>query len=283
MLLSGLDITNSWGSVLSLSLEDISSGFVIKSIEGLDPVKATIVSSSFANMDGEQYHSSRREARNIKLTIGLEPDYAYTSVEQLRKQLYSFFMPKTAAIMTFKMFDKFATNILQQKLNLSIAARIESFEAPLFTDKPEAVISLMCFDPDFYDPNVVIFSGNTVSDLTETTLTYDGTVDTGVLFTLKPNRAITAFTIYSRPADQTLRTADFQYNLAAGDILQISSVLGNKYVTLVHGGTQMSVLYALSPQSAWFELQPGDVDLRVYATGAPIPYTIEYTNKYGGL
>ena len=74
MLLKTLKVTNSRGFTLDLPLEDISGGFIVKGIEGLGPVKATLVSSSFANMDGEQYHSSRRKARNLIVKLGLDPD-----------------------------------------------------------------------------------------------------------------------------------------------------------------------------------------------------------------
>lgn len=283
MLLNALNVTNSRGSVLSLPLEDISTGFAVKSIEGLDPVKATLVSSSFANQDGEQYHSSRREARNIKIKLGLEPDWAAEDVKTLRDQLYAFFMPKTKAMLGFHMFDVHAQNILEQTLDLLIAGRIESFDTPLFTDEPEVDISVMCFDPDFYDPIGVIFEGMTVSDQTEAVLAYKGTVETGVVLTLRPDRAIDEFTIYHRPPDESLRTIDFSYPLVAGDVLVITSVLGSKSVKLTRAGTESSVLFAISPQSGWLELQPGNNNLRVYATGAPVPFSIDYITKYGGL
>lgn len=283
MLLKGLDVTNSRGNVLSLPLEDAGLGFVVKEIKGLEPVKATLVSSSFANMDGEQYHSSRRETRNIVITLGLDPDYAVMSVEELRKQLYSYFMPKSSVSMKFHMYDKFAESYLDAYLDLSIVGRIESFTAPLFTQEPSVEVSLMCFNPDFVDPTTVHYTGNTVSSLVETILTYPGSVDTGALFTFTANRSVSEFTIYHRPPDQTLRVIDFNLALVSGDVVSINSVRGNKYVTLLRSGTLSSVVYALTPQSAWLELQEGDNSIRVYATGAAIPYSIDYTAKYGGL
>lgn len=283
MLLNALDVTNSRGSVLSLPLEDISGGFLVKDIQGLDPVKATIVSSSFANLDGEQYHSSRREARNIRIQLGLEPDYAIEDVKSLRDELYQFFMPKTKAVLGFHMFDRFAENILDQALDLKIDGRIESFESSLFTKEPSVDISVMCFDPDFYDPVSVIFAGSTTENPLETQLTYPGTVETGVLLTLNVDRDLPEFTIYHRPPDESLRTIDFTYPLLAGDVLKISSVVGAKSVLLTRAGVESSVLYGVSPQSGWLEIQPGINNLRVYAEGAPIPYTIEYIKKYGGL
>jgi hypothetical protein len=283
VLLNAVDVKNSRGSVLSLPLDDISAGFVVKEIKGLDPVKATLVSSSFANMDGEQYHSSRREGRDIVLSLGLEPDWATVDVKTLRDQLYDFFMPKTPATLTFKMFDKFTQSVLAQTLDLNIDGRIESFEAPLFTQEPGVDISIRCFDPDFVDPNPVEVDGMSTSGLTEGIFTYDGTVDTGIVFTFKPDRAMAEFTIYHRPPDQTLRTTDVSYPFLAGDVVEISSVQGSKYATLTRAGVKSSILYAVSPQANWIELQPGDNNFRVYATGAAVPWSMVYTNKYGGL
>lgn len=283
MLLNALNVKNSRGSVLPMPFEDISGGFIVQKIDGLGPVKATLVSSSFANMDGEQYHSSRREARNIVLSLGLEPDHAVLSVKDLRDQLYNFFMPKSEVTLTFHAFDKFATSVLNQILDLDIVGRVESCEPDIFTKDPTLVVSLMCFDPDFYAPIPVLVDGMTVADLTPTMLNYIGTVETGVVFTLRPNRSVPEFTIYHQPPDGTLKMVDVSYPLVAGDVLQISSIIGSKGVKLTRAGVESSIMYAVTPQSAWLELQPGDNSLRVYAGGAPVPYSIEYTNKYGGL
>jgi hypothetical protein len=281
MLLKTLRVKNSRGSVLELPLSDISEGLIVKGIEGLDPVKATLVSSSFANMDGEQYHSSRREARNIKLELALEPDYAVTSVKNLRDQLYKFFMPKTKVLLIFEMFDHHNVSVLG--FNLEIEGVIESFENTLFTKNPEVTISLMCFNPDFVDPRLVIFEASSVADLTELDLLYRGTIETGVIFKLRPQWGVNDFAIYHRPPDQTLRIVHFSYKLMPNDVLEISSIKRAKKVTLIRDGVESSILHALSPQSNWLDLYPGNNKLRVYADGPSIPYSIEYTNKHGGL
>lgn len=283
MLLNRLDVTNRQGTVLELPLEDNSNGFSVKGIEGLDPVKATLVSSSFSNADGEQYHSSRREARDIKLSLGLDPDYGTISVKDLRDALSNYFMPKSKVTLGFHMFDKFAVSIFLGSLDLIIDGYVESFEAPLFVKDPTVDLIVRCFDPDFINPIPVIFDGSTVANLTETVLSYPGTVETGLIFTLMPDRAIDAFTIFHRPPDETLRMFDFSYPLLAGDVLKISTMVGSKSIKNTRVGVESSLLYAMSPQSNWLELQPGDNNLRVYAEGAPIPFSIEYTTRYGGL
>jgi hypothetical protein len=288
VLLNAVKVTNAQGSVLDLQLDDPSGGFVVKNIEGLGPVKATLVSTSFANLDGGQYHSARREPRNIVLTLGLAPDYAVESVQDLRDRLYAYFMPKSVATMDFNLFDQFTQNISKQIKDLSIECRVESCTPSIFTKDPAMDISVMCYDPDFVDPTLVSLAGSTVTDLTETIVSYDGTVDTGVIFRLDVDRDLTDFTIYHRPPDGSLVTIDFSYPLLAGDVVEISSVRGSKYATLTRAGVESSVLYAISPQSGWLTLQSGENRIRVYATDTatpyrPIPYTIEYTSKYGGL
>src|SRR5438105_1504033 len=125
MLLNTVKAKNAQGSVLELPLEDPTNGFVVRNISGLAPVKATLVSTSFANQDGEQYHSSRREARNIVLTLGLEPDYAIQGVQTLRDQLYAYFMPKSETTLVFGLFDKFTENLIDQTREKNIVGRIE--------------------------------------------------------------------------------------------------------------------------------------------------------------
>lgn len=277
-----VEVRTSQGALLILPLNDIIGGLIVETIEGLGPVKATLVSSSFAQLDGAQYHSSRREPRNIKIRLGLEPDYITELIPDLRQRLYEFFMPKSQVSLRFHTYDE-RLDVLERDLDIDILGRVESFETALFTKDPAVDVSLICFDPDFYDPVPVEISGETVDDLTETTIDYIGTVETGLIFALIVDRDVTEFTIYHRPSDGTLRTLDFAAPLIAGDILMISTVVGSKSVIRLRSGVETSLLYSLSPQSNWIELLPGDNQIRVYAEGAPVPYEIEYTTKYGGL
>lgn len=274
-MLKRIEAISAQGALLNLSLEDLDRGFLLENVEGLDPVKATITSSSFAQLDGSQYQSSRREERNIKLTISLEPDYSVNqSVRDLRRRLYNYFMSKAPVDLRFYDSDGSVAYI---------SGRVESFETNLFSAEPAVDISIICFDPDFYDPTPVRTTGNTVSNMDAIQISYDGSVETGVVFSLSVNRAMTAFTIYHVDPSGAWRQLDFAGTLQAGDVLTISTVQGDKYVRLFRAGVLTSFLYGVSPQSAWLELQPGDNFIRVYATGAGVPFTIDHIKKYGGL
>lgn len=207
--------------------------------------------------------------------MGVEPDWIDTSVADLRQRLYGFFLPKALVHLRF---------VMDSGLYVDIDSRVEDFKMPLFAKDPEANLSMMCFDPDFVDPNpVTALNQLSVATSVETKVTYVGSVDVGGVFTFRPDRAVNAFTVYLRTPDGQQQIMDFSVPLLAGDKLVISTVVGNKYATLTRGGTTSSLLYGISPQSAWLKFQPGDNYLRVYATGAGFPFDYTYSTRYGGL
>jgi hypothetical protein len=273
-MLTKVEARNRQGALLSLPLDDVSDGFVLGDVQGLDPVKATLVSSSFAGADGSQYLASRREDRNIKLTIELQPDFITSTVRDLRKNLYNFFMSKSEVNLRFYDSDG---------LVVEIWGRVETCETALFSPEPAMDISVMCFEPDFLGMVPVTLNGMSVSNETETLVPYDGTVETGIQFVFNINRPLTEFTFYHRPPDGTVRQMDIAASFIAGDVLTINTVQGAKFATLTRAGSTSSLLYAVSPQSTWIEFMQGDNHIRIYATGAAIPYDIVYTTRYGGL
>lgn len=274
-MLTKVEVRTSLGMLLIILMDDITDGLVIEDIQGLDPVKATLSSSPRATMPGAQFQASHREPRNILLSLGLEPDYVTQSIRSLRDNLYNFFMSGTTVDLRFYVDDG---------PTVDISAIVESMETNYFASEPKVVISLMCFDPDFVDTeSVEITTEETVDDETEFLVMYDGTVQTGFTFILNVDRVLTEFSIYHRPADNVVRTLDFAAALVADDIVTIETVQGSKAVTLTRASTDTSLLYAVTPQSEYHQLQPGDNYLRVFAEGVAIPFTVEYTPRYGGL
>lgn len=273
-MLSMVEAQNDQGDLLSLGLSDVSDGIILKSIDGLGPVKATLVSSSFARLDGEQFHSARREPRDVKFKFGMEAMYGGGTVRDIRQRLYKYFMTKRNVALKFYMEDG---------LVVHISGRVESNDPPMFTKEPEMDVVVRCFDPDFYDPTPVLLAGNTTSTSTETLLEYEGSVDTGLIFKLNLNRNLDEFTFYHRPPDGSVLSMDFSAPLLNGDVLTINTTPGSKGASVLRSGTTIPILYGVSPYANWMSLQEGDNFIRVYAEGAAIPYTVEYIKRYGGL
>jgi hypothetical protein len=273
-MLTKVEVRTTLGMLLVLTLDDITDGYAVESIEGLGPVKASLVWSNFAQLDGAQYQSSRRETRNVILTLGLEPDYVDVSVRDLRTNLYTFFMPKSQVELRF--FDS-------SGLTVNAQARIETFDSVFFVREPQIVISMICFDPDFLELTPIVVEGETVADTTEMLVPYAGTVETGINFVLSLDRDLDDFVIYHRGPDDITRTLSFSGELLDDDVLTINTVTGSKGAILTRASVDTSVLYGVSSDSIWIELLPGDNYIRVLASGAPVPYTITYTPRHGGL
>jgi hypothetical protein len=141
----------------------------------------------------------------------------------------------------------------------------------------------MCFDPDFIDPNPVTVTGLTTADANPTDIAYAGSIETGITLTLNVNRTLGEFTVYHTDPVGNVLSMDIVGSFVSGDVITVSTVPGAKVASLNRAGVITSILYGVSPQSIWFKLTPGDNLVKVYATGAAIPVTIVYTNRFGGL
>ena len=273
-MLTKVEITNVRGDVLPLAISDFSGGYLVKYISGLDPVKASLTSSSMAQIDGAQPQASRRDIRNITMRLELKPNYNDTSVESLRTALYAYLIPKSYISLGF-----YINNVFRYWTT----GYVETLTNDMFTPLPEMDASIICYDPDFYGPDVISVDGSTVADSTTQTISYEGTTDTGVVFTLSVDRTIAGFSLYNNKPDGTSQIFDFEGSLVSGDVVTITSIPRQKSAIKVTSGTPSSVLYGVQSASSWISLGPGDNLFRAAVSGAAIPYTVQYTPKYGAL
>lgn len=267
-----LEVTNSRGNILSLQMEEDDGPYQVADIDGLDPGKAALVSSRSAGVDGEVFQSATRPARNIKIKIEFDPDS--TTYEDGRAELYKWFMPKAKISQRYYM---------STGLYLDIEGVVESNDSPIFDEDPDATISVMCYDPDFIDGRMVTVSGMTVDDTTNTEIDYPGSIGAGTVLTLHVNRSVSEFSIYNLDEGGAIQQLNFAGALLSGDTLVVSSLEGNKGITLTRAGVSSSFLYGRTAQSTWINLFEGLNQFRVYAVGDPIPYDLEYRVRYGGL
>ena len=278
-MLTTIEIIKKDGGVLTLPIYD-PTNFAVMDVQGLDPVKANIVTSNFSQMDGVQYQASRREMRNITFKIRILPTPGGPDVQELRKQLYGYLLPKTDIKMRF--IQNGTTSVL-------ISGQVESFDAPIFVKEPEVTISVLCFDPDFYSENEITFNGSSVATTSSSflTLNYTGDIDSGFLFTITATNPVASFTLQNTLDDGSVKTMTFSDSLGtliAGDIIKVSTVPGNKYVTRTRSNVETSILWALDRSSDWIKLYPGLNRIRVRtATNINQVYSIKYTDKIGGL
>lgn len=274
MTLRKVSVVTENNQTFEFTLRDFSAPYRITNIEGLDPVKASIVSSNFGSADGGQYQSSRRDQRNILMELVYNPDYLTNDVASLRKDLYLGLAPKSRVRLRFE--DSIGPTV-------ETIGWVESFESSMFAQDPIATLSILCFDPDFYNVAPTIVPLSSVNDTTENQINYVGNTDTGFLVSLNVDRSITDVTLIHKDGANNIRSIEFTGTLIAGDLLEINTVVGAKGAWRTRDGFRTSVLYSISPQSIWTRLYPGWNSVRLYIPGSPIPYTITYYEKFGGL
>ena len=281
MSLRSINIQNvRTGVGLGLPLRSSDSGYFVKGVDGLDPVKAELVYSSFGLIDGVQFQSARRESRNIVVSLGFDPDYASTSVSDLRRAFYSVMNPKDEVVFTI-VFADFSGALSTYRIN----GYIETIESPVFSKDPELTISIICPDPDFLSSMGTVRSYSTVtsSGTSSPAITYEGTAPTGYAVTMNINRAVTRFDVLHITADGLTNTLTTNYSFASGDKLEISTVPRAKGIWVTRAGVKSTILQSTTPESAWSRFTSGVNYFKIVASGTAIPYTLNYQPRISGI
>ena len=274
-MLTQVDIQNVTGATLSLPMAGGSPGYLVKDLEGLGLVKATLTSTDNAQTDGAQLQGARRDPRNITGKIGFLPDYITNTVQSLRANLYDYLAPMSNVVMSF--YD-------DGVIFANIAATVESLDDTRFTNDPEMDFSVMCYGVDFISPDSVVVEGDTVTDTTSTIIDYEGSTDVGFIFVLAVNRTMTSLSLSNTRPDNIVQTLNLEgLDLISGDTLTICSIPGQKSITRNRVGNVTSALYSLDSASTWPSLRKGINLFRAQVSGAAVPWSLEYMAKYAGL
>jgi hypothetical protein len=255
----------------------------ILDVKGLGPVAASISSTPYGLVDGETYTGASVGKRNIVLTVGFKQDsYSSRSIDDLRRELYTYFMPKSFVQLRFK-----GTHIPE----LSIDAYVETCEVNHYSADPEVQVSLICPDPHFSSVIETSHTGSVVvlASSTLTTIHYPGTVPAGVRVnvtrTSGDHTGIFRLAAVS-PAIQYFELQNTTVDATYG--IEISSEVGNKYAKsfqMANPSITTSLLNKTVTNVDWIVLYPGLNDFAVRAdfSGDVLNWTLTYKARYGGL
>lgn len=279
-MITELTITPEYGDSLTLSVPGPSDGYLVKEIEGLDPVPVAMASEVVASMAGEIYQASRLEKRNIVIKIDFDLNYASTTVEQRRNRLYLLGLGKQLLTLTFTSDDLG---------EVMIQGRVEEFDAPLNTENPSATISVICFTPDFQSTTETIVT-STSSETIET-FEYEGSSPTGLLIRLYGEHPMPInfldMTFTHQASSRTIGRirADDYFQPIIMEEMTISTIPGDKYFRMDSDGR--SRLNSVDFDSLlWPTLLPGMIDFLFLVSFPDITgydYDLVWTNKYGAI
>ncbi len=278
-MIKSITITNYLGESIKIVMteDNPAHGLLIKSIDGLGPAKANINTTNLATNDGSLYNSARLDPRNIliKFIFG----YA-ASIEDTRQRTYRYFPIKKPLEFLIETDNRIAKT----------SGYVESNEPDIFSKEESNTISIVCPDPYFYSAgengtNTTVFYGTeplfefvfsnesldedliefgSIENETEKTVYYDGDSEIGITITIHALGEARNITIYNTGTREVMRidTDKIQEltgsGIVAGDDIIISTVRGDKTITLLRGGHYINILNALDKGSDWFSLTKGD-------------------------
>lgn len=277
-MVKSFTFTNYLDKSLKVTLKEAEPdhGLLIRSVDGLGPVRAQINDTELVTIDGAKFNSARRLKRNIVINfIFTGPD-----IESVRYNTYEYFPEK-----------KYIEVLVETDTRLAIAyGYIEFNEPTIFSDQEGAQVSIICEDPNFYaaDENgnhrtkffgitplfEFPFSNESLTEkliefgsiemYKERVVPYDGDVEIGIIIKIHFLGNAGNLTIYNLDTRETmiLMLSKIQSitgtAIVAGDDLIISTVRNDPYIHLLRGGVLTNVLNILDKHSTWFELTKGN-------------------------
>ena len=273
-MLTKLEVYTNRDTMLSLPIMDTTGSFRVEDISGLGPVKATIVTSKYAKVDGEQVQNVRGEMRNIVLRLGLRPDFATESYSDLRRTLYDYLMVKSSVRLRF--YDTSWPTV-------QIEGTVETFEPVLFSKDPQCQISILCPLPDFLAVDPTVVSGVSTSSGVNTSIPYWGTVPTGFIFTVTPERNLDGFIFTCLGTEE--KVFEFNRPFGYGSRAEFGTEPGSKFAQIRNLSNDLvsNALASIVTYPSWPRLDPGANLVRVDLAGAAVPWNLIYVERYGGL
>lgn len=275
-MLNSIDVLNDRGETLTLPILEVIGGYLVKLVDGLDPTKATLSTSSFAQLDGVKFHSSRTEPRSIQIQVYLLPDYVTESTQSLRRNLYRYLMPETRVKLTFNFVEGAGAPI-------SIEGVVEDANTSLFSEEPMMAFDIFCEDPDFIDEALVIVNGKSnASGVVGSPIVvdYQGTTEAGYELVIKASRTLSGFDLIHTVGLSTEKLT-YSGTVTAGDDVFITTFPGFRTVSV--SSTSGSVMHQIAPFSVWPQLKQGLNTVEIVTPGSAVNTELYYRTRYGGI
>ena len=253
-----LEYISQRGSILNLTQ---NPRFKISNIDGLTLSSIDLATSTVASMDGDIVNNKRTIPRSIIIDIAIE-----NNVEETKRYILQFIKPKDKAKLVWE----------QQNRKIQIEGVVENIEMPRFTMGAIMQVSIYCSQPYWEDVENRIVELSGVDDLHYFTnyendmllfpsvgipfgeynvtrsgiVKNEGDVEVGLEIRIIALRSVSNPRIYKLNGE----FIGANVNLEVGDEIVISTIKGNKTITL----NGENILSKIMPQSTWLDLKTGE-------------------------
>lgn len=276
-----LKVENAKGAILELTNDE--TNFQVTNVEGLNPPNATINTSDFANGDGSAFNSSKIPNREIVITVYINGD-----VQTNRLTLYQYFRNKNWCKIYYT----------DDQRDVYIEGYVQAFEAPIFTQKQVAQISILCLDPYFKDIETIVQSISKA--LKKFTFPFSINIGEPIAFSEIELEKITNVinesesetglivnvTFMGRVDKLEIRNIDngqnfiIDYNFMANDKLVINCNRGSKSVILTRDAVEYNLIPYVRSGSTFFQLGIGDNNFSFLADDGTSDMSVDIQFNY---
>lgn len=277
-MIKSVTITNHLDESIKLDLfNPEESGFIIKNIEGLGPVKANINFKELATNDGSIDNSARLSSRNIVMSLQFMES---PTIEETRLKSYKYFPIKRNIKFLIETDNRICETI----------GRVETNVPTIFSNAEGCQISILCPNSYFYSAgengtNQTIFYGTeplfefpfsnesltedliefgSIENRTEGTIYYDGDAEIGITIQIHAVGEAEGLVIYNTKTREIMRINDDKLKslmgsgIQAGDEITITTSRGEKGIYMLRSGVTTNILNSLEKPIKWFQLSKGD-------------------------
>jgi hypothetical protein len=271
------------------------SPFLLENCDGLYTVSNAVSTSENAMLDGDTYLGSRMQRRNIVLTLR---DKTGADHQANRQVLYDLFKKGSKGLLTYT----------ENGINRVIDYYVESITSDGAARARQSTVSLLCPDPYFYDATTTIVTmaaytpqfefvhefvaGGEELGIRNTeklrTIENTGAIDgIGLDITITASGPVTnpSVTHVENAETMQLGTDGYPFEMVLGDVVRITTDVGNKHIYRIRDGVQTEINEYLSEESVYIQLD-GGVNTLGYAadSGADnLELEIRYRYKYMGV
>lgn len=277
-MIKSVTVTNHLDESIKLDLfNPEESGFIIKNIDGLGPVKANINFKELATNDGSIDNSARLSSRNIVMSLQFIES---PTIEETRLKSYKYFPIKRNIKILIETDNRICETI----------GRVETNVPTIFSNAEGCQISILCPNPYFYSAgengaNQTIFYGSnplfefpfsnesltedliefgSIENRTEGTIYYDGDAEIGITIQIHAVGEAAGLVIYNTRTRELMRINDDKLKsligsgIQAGDEITITTSRGEKGIYMLRSGVTTNILNSLEKPIKWFQLSKGD-------------------------
>jgi hypothetical protein len=138
-------------------------------------------------------------------------------------------------------------------------------------------------DPALYLKDGTVIEGVSTETAVETSFYYTGSLPTGFIFKIAIPRVVYDINLAITGPDLAKHDIDLGYEMATGDELTIVGVPGSRSAQIMRNGSEINAVGGIMSTGVWPFIKPGQNFIRVLIKGDPVPYTLSYMTRIGGL